>query len=71
MKGAGVTARGCTATRFQRWFANGYDWFFDRVDARGGGEHRRRLAEGATGQVLEIGAGTGRNLPSTATPRWS
>jgi ubiquinone/menaquinone biosynthesis C-methylase UbiE len=60
---APVIERGRTATPFQRWFANGYDWFFDRIDARGGSEHRRRLAEGATGQVLEIGAGTGRNLP--------
>jgi ubiquinone/menaquinone biosynthesis C-methylase UbiE len=48
---------------FERWFAEGYDWFFDRIDARGGREHRRRLAQGATGDVLEIGAGTGRNLP--------
>jgi SAM-dependent methyltransferase len=47
---------------FQRWFANGYDWFFERIDGRGGGGYRRRVAEGATGDVLEIGAGTGRNL---------
>jgi ubiquinone/menaquinone biosynthesis C-methylase UbiE len=62
MSSADVTQRGRRATPFQRWFANGYDWFFDRIDARGGGEHRRRLAGGAIGQVLEIGAGTGRNL---------
>jgi SAM-dependent methyltransferase len=29
----------------------------------GGADHRRRLVEQATGAVLEIGAGTGRNLP--------
>jgi ubiquinone/menaquinone biosynthesis C-methylase UbiE len=63
MSGAAVTQRERKATPFQRWFANGYDWFFDRIDARGGDHRRRRLAEGATGQVLEIGAGTGRNLP--------
>ncbi len=48
---------------FGRAFAAGYDWFVRRVDQRGGAEHRRRLIEGATGEVLEIGAGTGRNLP--------
>lgn len=63
MSGAAVTQRGRKAPMFERWFADGYDWFFDRIDARGGDEHRRHLAEGATGQVLEIGAGTGRNLP--------
>jgi SAM-dependent methyltransferase len=46
----------------QRLFARGYDWVFDRIDGHGSGEHRRRLAEGASGEVLEIGAGTGRNL---------
>jgi SAM-dependent methyltransferase len=63
MSGAAVSEKRRPAGPFQRWFAKGYDWFFDRIDARGGGHHRRRLAEGATGQVLEIGAGTGRNLP--------
>ena len=43
--------------------AAGYDWLFDRVDPCGGADHRRRLVEQATGAVLEIGAGTGRNLP--------
>jgi ubiquinone/menaquinone biosynthesis C-methylase UbiE len=51
------------ATPFERWFANGYDWFFARIDARGGADLRRRVAEAAVGEVLEIGAGTGRNLP--------
>jgi hypothetical protein len=34
-----------------------------RVDPLGGADHRHRLVEQATGAVLEIGAGTGRNLP--------
>ena len=47
----------------QRLGAAGYDWLFDRVDPLGGADHRRRLVEQAAGEVLEIGAGTGRNLP--------
>ena len=47
----------------QRLVAGGYDRLFDRVDPLGGGDHRRRLVEQAAGEVLEIGAGTGRNLP--------
>jgi SAM-dependent methyltransferase len=47
----------------QRLGAGGYDWLFDRVDPLGGADHRRRLVEQAAGAVLEIGAGTGRNLP--------
>jgi SAM-dependent methyltransferase len=51
------------ASLVQRLAAAGYDWLFDRVDPLGGADHRRRLVEQATGEVLEIGAGTGRNLP--------
>jgi len=47
----------------QRLVAGGYDWIFDHVDPLGGADHRRRLVEHAAGEVLEIGAGTGRNLP--------
>jgi SAM-dependent methyltransferase len=47
----------------QRLGAAGYDWLFEHVDPLGGADHRRRLVEQATGEVLEIGAGTGRNLP--------
>lgn len=47
---------------FRRSLAGGYDWIFERIDRQGSGEHRRRLVHGATGEVLEIGAGTGRNL---------
>ena len=51
------------ASLVQRLAAGGYDWLFDRVDPLGGADHRRRLVEQAAGAVLEIGAGTGRNLP--------
>jgi SAM-dependent methyltransferase len=55
------------ASLVQRLGAGGYDWLFDRVDPLGGAERRRRLVEQATGEVLEIGAGTGRNLPRYRT----
>jgi SAM-dependent methyltransferase len=58
--------RGPLATQpslVQRLVAGGYDRLFDRVDPLGGADHRRRLVEHAAGEVLEIGAGTGRNLP--------
>jgi SAM-dependent methyltransferase len=51
------------ANPVQRLAAAGYDWLFDRVDPCGGADHRRRMVEQAAGEVLEIGAGTGRNLP--------
>jgi SAM-dependent methyltransferase len=51
----------------QRLGAAGYDWLFDRVDPLGGADHRRRLVEQASGEVLEIGVGTGRNLPRYRT----
>lgn len=48
---------------FGRMYAAGFDWFTARVERKSGADaHRRRLAGEATGQVLEIGAGTGRNL---------
>lgn len=47
---------------FGRAYAWGYDRVMNRMDRRGGAEHRRRLIEEAVGQVLEIGAGTGRNF---------
>jgi SAM-dependent methyltransferase len=47
----------------QRLVAGGYDRLFDHVDGLGGADHRRRLVEQASGEVLEIGGGTGRNLP--------
>jgi ubiquinone/menaquinone biosynthesis C-methylase UbiE len=45
-----------------RIYAAGYDWVTERLDRRGGGVHRRRLVADADGEVLEVGAGTGRNL---------
>ncbi|MGC4971658.1 class I SAM-dependent methyltransferase [Streptomyces sp. DT199] len=33
-----------------------------QADRRGGAEHRRRLLDGLTGRVLEVGAGQGRNF---------
>ncbi len=48
---------------FGRVYARCYDFFMDRIDRAGAAEHRRRLVEEAGGEVLEIGAGTGKNLP--------
>jgi ubiquinone/menaquinone biosynthesis C-methylase UbiE len=48
---------------FGRIYARCYDYFMDRMDRAGAAEHRRRLVEGAGGEILEIGAGTGKNLP--------
>jgi hypothetical protein len=62
---AAATSRG--ANPVQRLGAAGYDWLFDRVDPLGGADHHRRLVEQAAGEVLEIGAGTGRNLPRYRT----
>jgi ubiquinone/menaquinone biosynthesis C-methylase UbiE len=46
-----------------RAYAGVYDWVCDRLDGRGGKAHRERLAADAEGEILEVGAGTGRNLP--------
>ncbi len=48
---------------FGKVYARCYDQFMDRIDRAGAAEHRRRLVEEAGGEVLEIGAGTGKNLP--------
>jgi ubiquinone/menaquinone biosynthesis C-methylase UbiE len=47
---------------FGKVYARCYDFFMDRIDQAGAAEHRRRLVEEAEGEVLEIGAGTGKNL---------
>jgi SAM-dependent methyltransferase len=54
---------GPPASLFDKVYAHCYDFFMDRIDQAGAAEHRRRLVEEAGGEVLEIGAGTGKNLP--------
>ena len=44
-------------------FAAGYDWFLASTEKEGLAAHRRQLVGSATGRVLEIGGGTGANLP--------
>ncbi len=39
-----------------------YDLYETAMDRMGGRERRRRVLSGATGRVLEVGIGTGRNL---------
>src|SRR3954468_7427979 len=45
-----------------RMFAAGYDTFQARMEASFFGDIRREMLAGATGRVVEIGAGTGVNL---------
>lgn len=45
-----------------RLYAAGFDFVQGRMERRGVAEYRRRVTEGLTGEVLEIGAGTGRNF---------
>jgi SAM-dependent methyltransferase len=54
---------GPSMSLFGKVYARCYDQFMDRIDRSGAAEHRRRLVEEAGGKVLEIGAGTGKNLP--------
>jgi ubiquinone/menaquinone biosynthesis C-methylase UbiE len=54
---------GLSVSLFGRVYARCYDLFMDWIDRSGAAEHRRRLVEEAGGEVLEIGAGTGKNLP--------
>ncbi len=42
------------------WFYDAFMWLFE---ATGLGRWRRRLLAGARGRTLEVGCGTGRNLP--------
>jgi ubiquinone/menaquinone biosynthesis C-methylase UbiE len=43
-------------------FARMYARMADTFEAKGGAEHRRELLAGASGRVIEIGAGTGLNF---------
>jgi ubiquinone/menaquinone biosynthesis C-methylase UbiE len=50
--------------RFQHpRFARAYQQVAVDADARGAVDHRRRLLAGLSGEVVEVGAGTGLNLP--------
>jgi len=44
-------------------FAAFYDFFCDKIEKKGLACYREKAAGGATGRVIEIGAGTGRNFP--------
>jgi SAM-dependent methyltransferase len=48
---------------YDRVFAALYDIAFRRGERAGMADHRRKLLSAASGRVLEIGAGTGLNLP--------
>lgn len=43
-------------------FSRVWTWLAPRMDRLGGAEHRRRLLEGLSGDVLEVGAGNGLNF---------
>jgi len=45
------------------FYAGLYDWFLSRGEAAGLSRERRLLLARAAGRVLEVGAGTGLNLP--------
>lgn len=46
-----------------RVFAAGYDWFMAGTERKGLAARRKALLASAHGRVLEIGGGTGANLP--------
>jgi ubiquinone/menaquinone biosynthesis C-methylase UbiE len=48
---------------YGRLFAAGYDVFMKTAEKTTFGEHRRSLLGGVRGRVVEIGGGTGANLP--------
>ena len=68
-EGAPVAADpGRGASPVQRSAATGYDWIFDHVDPWAAPTTAAAWSSRPTGLVLEIGAGTGHNLPGTAPP---
>lgn len=52
-----------------RVFAAGYDLLLDATEWAGMARQRHRLVGGLAGDVLEVGVGTGRNLPHYRTAR--
>jgi ubiquinone/menaquinone biosynthesis C-methylase UbiE len=44
-------------------FAALYDFFCEKIEKKGLTRYREKAAGGATGRVIEIGTGTGRNFP--------
>jgi hypothetical protein len=46
-----------------RFFSRVYPGISARGEQRGAREHRRRLLEGLSGEVIEVGAGHGINFP--------
>src|SRR2546421_7550363 len=51
-------------------FARMYARMADQFEAKGGAEHRAEMLAGASGRVIEVGAGTGLNFghyPNTVT----
>jgi ubiquinone/menaquinone biosynthesis C-methylase UbiE len=48
---------------WSRVFAAGYDKFMAGTEKAGLADHRKKLLERARGRVLEVGGGTGANLP--------
>lgn len=60
---ASAEGNGSFDTRQHKIFARRYDRISRLADRGWLGRHRERLLAGLTGDVLEIGAGTGANLP--------
>lgn len=48
---------------YSRFFARIYDPFMERMEARVLSKHRKRLLGSLSGNVLEVGSGTGINFP--------
>lgn len=66
----GVRNRKVSETVRHPLFARMYTRLADQFEAKGGAEHRDEMLAGATGRVIEVGAGTGLNFkhyPTTVT----